>query len=145
MSDLDSLLRGTRDVVSLDELKKKLAGKKSLRVKFGVDPTAPDLHLGHTVPLNALRRFQDAGHAVVLIIGDATAAIGDPSGRSETRPSLSPEAVEKNARTYLAQVFSILDEKKTEVRRNSEWLTPLFRDGFNPAADPRRTLLSLLT
>jgi len=143
-SDLEFLLRGARDVVSREEFQKKLAGKKSLRVKFGVDPTAPDLHLGHTVPLNALRRFQDAGHTAVLIIGDFTAAIGDPSGRSETRPALPPEAVEKNAQTYLSQVFGVLDEKKTEVRRNSEWLTPIFRDSFNPAADPRRTLLSLL-
>ena len=130
--------------MSREELQKKFAGKKSLRVKFGVDPTAPDLHLGHTVPLNALRRFQDAGQTVVLIIGDFTAAIGDPSGRSETRPALSPEAAETNARTYLSQVFGVLDEKKTEVRRNSEWLIPLFRDGFNSQADPRRTLLSLL-
>jgi tyrosyl-tRNA synthetase len=141
-ASVDNMLRGAERVVSREELEKKLAKGKPLRVKLGVDPTAPDLHLGHTVVLNALRRFQDAGHLVVFIVGDYTARIGDPSGRSETRPSLSAEAVSKNAETYLAQVFKILDRERTEVRRNAEWLEPLFR---NESADPRHTLLGVLS
>jgi tyrosyl-tRNA synthetase len=139
---IDKVLRGAQQVVSRPELEAKLKKGKPLRVKLGVDPTAPDLHLGHTVALNALRRFQDAGHVVVFIVGDYTARIGDPSGRSETRPPLSAEAVKKNADTYLAQVFKILDEKKTEVRWNSEWLEPLFR---NDAPQAGNTILGLLS
>lgn len=141
-SSLDAVLRGAHQVVSREDLEKKLAKGKPLRIKLGVDPTAPDLHLGHTVALNALRRFQDAGHLVVFIIGDYTARIGDPSGRSETRPPLSAEAVKKNADTYLSQVFKVLDEKKTEVRWNGTWLEPLFR---NENPDPNHTLLGLLS
>src|SRR5438105_11762841 len=95
---------------------------RPLRVKLGIDPTAPDIHLGHTVVLQKLREFQDAGHVVVLIIGDYTARVGDPSGRSKTRPVLAPEEIEHNAETYQHQAFSILDPERTEVRRNSEWL-----------------------
>jgi tyrosyl-tRNA synthetase len=141
-SPLDRLLRGIQQVISRDELQSKLNRGKPLRIKLGVDPTAPDLHLGHTVTLNKLRQFQDLGHTVVFILGDYTARIGDPSGRSETRPPMSPEDVEKNGRTYLEQVFKILDEKKTEVRRNAEWLVPLFA---NQNKDPRHSLLGVLS
>ena len=96
-----------------------------LRVKLGVDPTAPDLHLGHAVPLRKLRQFQDLGHTVVLIIGDFTALIGDPSGRNTTRPPLTREQIDANAQTYIDQAFQILDPDATELRRNSEWLGAL--------------------
>jgi tyrosyl-tRNA synthetase len=105
----------------MDELAARLGQGRPLRVKLGVDPTAPDIHLGHTVALTKLRQCQDIGHQAVLIIGDYTARIGDPSGRSATRPPLSPEDVERFALTYEAQVFKILDRSRTEVRRNSEW------------------------
>ena len=95
---------------------------RPLRVKLGIDPTAPDIHLGHTVVLQKLREFQDAGHTVVLIIGDFTARIGDPSGRSALRPVLEPEEIDRNSRTFQEQAFKVLDEGRTEVRRNSEWL-----------------------
>lgn len=114
------------DLISGDELKKKLetAAKEGrrLRIKYGADPSAPDIHLGHVVGLNKLREFQDAGHTVVFIIGDFTGMIGDPSGKSATRPALSREQVAANAESYKEQVFKILDPKKTEVRFNSEWL-----------------------
>jgi len=116
---------GTADIVPADDLRKKLAEERPLRVKLGVDPTAPDLHLGHAVPLRKLRQFQDLGHTVVLIIGDFTALIGDPSGRSSTRPALSREQIEENAQTYIDQAYKILDPARTEQRRNSEWLAPL--------------------
>jgi tyrosyl-tRNA synthetase len=114
------------DLISADELKKKLAAAKKenrgLRIKYGADPSAPDIHLGHVVGLNKLREFQDAGHTVVFIIGDFTGMIGDPSGKSATRPALSREQVAANAESYKQQVFKILDPEKTEVRFNSEWL-----------------------
>ena len=116
------IAEGVVDLISEEELEKQLASKKSLRIKYGADPSAPDLHLGHTVPLRKLRAFQDLGHKVVFIIGDFTARIGDPTQRSETRPMLSPKQVKKNAESYQKQVFKILDRKKTEVRYNSEWL-----------------------
>lgn len=141
MTDLSLLLRGTVKVFSRAELEERLAAGRPLRVKLGVDPTAPDLHLGHTVVLTKLRQFQQAGHHIVFIIGDATARVGDPSGRSETRPPLDADAVKANARTYLAQVFKILDEKKTEVRWNSEWLLPLFA---NTDPDPSKRLMSIM-
>jgi tyrosyl-tRNA synthetase len=100
----------------------RLERGESLRVKLGLDPTAPDLHVGHLVPLDVLREFQDDGHTVVLIVGDFTAMIGDPSGRSETRPILTREQVDAAARTYLEQIHLVLDRKRLEVRRNSEWL-----------------------
>jgi tyrosyl-tRNA synthetase len=113
------------DVVVRAELEKKLAEGKKLRVKIGMDPTAPDLHLGHAVALRLLKRFQDAGHAVVFIIGDYTARIGDPSGKSKTRPQLDTAAIEANAKTYFKQVGRVLDIKKTEVHFNGEWLSKL--------------------
>jgi len=104
-----------------EHLRKELASGRKLRVKFGIDPTAPDLHLGHTVPLRKLRAFQDFGHQAVLIIGDFTATIGDPSGRSEQRKQLSKEEVEKNLKTYLAQAKKVLNLDKVEIYYNSEW------------------------
>ena len=116
---------GTADIVPAAALRDKLASGAPLTVKLGVDPTAPDLHLGHAVPLRKLRQFQDLGHTVVLIIGDFTALIGDPSGRSSTRPALTPEEIEANAATYIEQAFKILDPTKTVMRHNSEWLGEL--------------------
>jgi tyrosyl-tRNA synthetase len=105
-----------------DHLRSRLERGDTLRVKLGLDPTAPDLHVGHLVVLDALRSFQDDGHVVVLIVGDYTALIGDPSGRSETRPVLSREQIDANAQTYLDQIYLVLDRKRTEVHSNSEWL-----------------------
>lgn len=123
---LDFLTARHVDLFSADELKKKLeiAAKegRGLRIKYGADPSAPDIHLGHVVGLNKLREFQDMGHTVVFIIGDFTGMIGDPSGKSATRPALSKEQVLENAESYKKQVFKILDPEKTEVRFNSEWL-----------------------
>jgi len=123
---LDYLKKGVAEVIPEDELKQKLANSvktgKPLRVYLGVDPTAPDIHLGHTVVLRKLKHFQDMGHTAIFLIGDFSAMIGDPTGRSETRPPLSREEVQANAETYLAQVYKILDKDKTEVRYNSEWL-----------------------
>jgi len=120
------LKKGSAEIIREDELKAKLelSGKtgKPLRVYLGVDPTAPDLHLGHTVVLRKLKHFQDMGHTAIFLIGDFSAMIGDPTGQSETRPPLSREQVDANAKTYLAQVYKILDRAKTEVRYNSEWL-----------------------
>lgn len=113
---------GISDLVPEADLVTRLDGGRPLRVKLGVDPTAPDLHLGHAVPLRKLRQFQDLGHVVVLIIGDFTALIGDPSGRNSTRPPLSIDQIEANARTYVDQAFRIIDPERTELRRNSEWL-----------------------
>jgi tyrosyl-tRNA synthetase len=120
------LKKGVAEIIPEDELKQKLTNSvktgKPLRVYLGVDPTAPDIHLGHTVVLRKLKHFQDMGHTAIFLIGDFSAMIGDPTGRSETRPPLSREEVEVNAQTYLAQVYKILDKDKTEVRYNSEWL-----------------------
>jgi tyrosyl-tRNA synthetase len=116
---------GIADLVPASDMVRKLAKGTPLRIKLGVDPTAPDLHLGHAVPLRKLRQFQDLGHTVVLIIGDFTALIGDPSGRNSTRPPLTAEQIDVNAETYVAQAFKILDADKTELRRNSDWLGPL--------------------
>ena len=120
------------DCLPADDFEKKLALNRPLRVKLGVDPTAPDIHLGHTVALGKLREFQEAGHTAVLIIGDWTARVGDPSGRSATRPMLTADEIEANGATYQEQAFTILDRERTEVRRNGEWfaemgLEPLFR------------------
>lgn len=128
---IDDLRVGAVEVLPDGALEAKLAlaerEQRPLRIKLGVDPTAPDLHLGHTVVLNKLRQFQDAGHVAVLIIGDYTARIGDPSGRSKTRPRLDPAVIDANARTYQEQAFLILDDDpaKLEVRYNGEWLAPL--------------------
>lgn len=126
---------GVDVIVPAEALKSKLASGRPLVVKLGVDPTAPDLHLGHAVPLRKLRQFQDLGHRVVLIIGDFTALIGDPSGRNTTRPPLSSETVEANARTYVEQAFKILDPGRTVMLRNSAWLASLgFADVLRLAA-----------
>ncbi len=126
---IDQISKGTEDILVKEELEKLLLvstkNHKSLKIKLGLDPTAPDIHLGHTVVLNKLRQFQDLGHDAILIIGDYTARIGDPSGRSALRPSLSPEIIEENAKTYMIQAFKILDDKKTKVLKNSSWLEPL--------------------
>ena len=114
--------QGTVDLISDEELLTKLRDKKTLRIKYGADPSAPDLHLGHTVPLRKLRQLQDLGHQVVFVVGDFTARVGDPSGQSETRRTINQDEVSKNAETYEEQVFGILDWSKTEVRYNSEWL-----------------------
>lgn len=116
---------GTADIVPLADLRKKLESGRKLRIKLGVDPTAPDLHLGHAVPLRKLRQFQDLGHQVVLIIGDFTALIGDPSGRSSTRPALTREQIDAHATTYIEQAYKILDPARTEMVRNSDWLGKL--------------------
>jgi tyrosyl-tRNA synthetase len=123
---LSLLKKGVAETIRDEELKSKLENSfktgKPLRVYLGVDPTAPDIHLGHTVVLRKLKHFQDLGHVAIFLIGDFSAMIGDPTGVSETRPPLTPEQVDSNARTYLAQVYKILDPQKTEVRYNSEWL-----------------------
>lgn len=133
---IDQLLsRRVAEAVVLDSLRKKLESGKRLRVKLGVDPTAPDLHLGHTVPLKKLREFQDLGHQVVLIIGDYTARVGDPTGKSKTRPMLSEDDVKKNAETYLAQAGKVLDVSKLEIRWNGEWFSKMdFNDLLKLAA-----------
>ncbi|OOW68747.1 tyrosine--tRNA ligase [Xanthomonas axonopodis pv. melhusii] len=113
--------RGAEEILKLDQLQARLATGKPLRVKAGFDPTAPDLHLGHTVLLNKMRQFQQLGHQVIFLIGDFTGMIGDPSGKNATRKALSREDVLANARTYEEQVFKILDRERTEVRFNSEW------------------------
>ena len=118
---LEILCRGCAEVINREELSKKLAAGRPLRVKLGVDPTAPDIHFGHTVGLQKLRQFQDFGHHAVLIIGDFTAMIGDPSGRSATRPQLTHDEVLANAKTYQEQAFKVLDEPKTEVVFNGGW------------------------
>ncbi len=132
--DLKKLLRNCVQVINEDELREKLIryykGGKALKAKLGLDPTAPDIHLGHTIVLNKLRDFQDLGHEVILIIGDFTGMIGDPSGRSLTRKPLSSEEIEKNAETYRNQVFKILDPDKTIVEYNSKWHKTLGSDGF---------------
>jgi tyrosyl-tRNA synthetase len=126
---LKSLKRGTIDLISEEELEGKLRRakkeKRALRVKAGFDPTAPDLHLGHTVLIQKMKHFQEAGHQVVFLIGDFTGMIGDPSGKVETRKPLTREDVERNAQTYRKQIFKILDPDRTEIRFNSEWLSPL--------------------
>jgi tyrosyl-tRNA synthetase len=130
---LEVIADGTVEVINADELKAKLARSLEtgvpLRAKLGADPTAPDIHLGHSVVLKKLREIQDLGHEVVFLVGDFTALIGDPSGRSKTRPSLSPEEVEANAETYREQAFKILDPEKTIIDHNSRWAGPMtFRD-----------------
>ena len=118
---LELIARGSDEILKREDLEARLASGRPLRVKAGFDPTAPDLHLGHTVLLNKLRQFQDLGHTVVFLVGDFTGMIGDPSGKSATRPPLSREDVLANAETYKAQVFKVLDPERTEVRFNSEW------------------------
>src|SRR6201993_1043501 len=126
---LDLITKGAAEIVPLEALKeritKSIATGKPMRIKAGFDPTAPDLHLGHTVLLRKLKHFQDLGHTVIFLIGDSTALIGDPTGRNVTRKPLTREEIEANAETYKEQVFRILDPQKTEVRYNSEWLDKL--------------------
>lgn len=121
---INFLTRGCVDVVSKADLAKKLESGKTLKVKLGCDPTSPDLHLGHSVALSLMRRFQDLGHKGILVIGDFTASVGDPSGRDSTRPVLPREQILANAKTYTEQAFKVLDPAKTEVRFNGEWLNP---------------------
>ena len=129
-SELALLLRGVEEIVPEKEFHKKLDEKRPLRVKLGFDPTAPDLHLGHTVILNKLKLFQDLGHQVIFLIGDFTGLVGDPSGVNETRPVLTEKEIKENAKTYERQVFKILDKKKTEIRFNSEWMNQFSPEDF---------------
>ena len=124
------IARGTDEITKLDELEERLELGRPLRVKVGFDPSAPDLHIGHTVVINKMRQFQDLGHTVIFLIGDFTGLIGDPTGKNATRKPLTPEQVQENAETYAKQVFKILDPDKTEVRFNSEWLNQLGSDGM---------------
>lgn len=126
---LEILKRGTSEILSEEELLEKLKTKKVLKVKAGFDPTSPDLHLGHTVLLNKLKQFQDLGHEVQFLVGDFTAKIGDPSGRSATRPPLSDEQIAVNVKTYTDQAFKILDRDKTKIYYNGEWLNALGVEG----------------
>jgi tyrosyl-tRNA synthetase len=122
--------RGADELIVEEELAKKLASGRKLRIKLGLDPTAPDLHLGHTVVINKLRDFQQLGHQVQFLIGDFTGMIGDPTGKNQTRPPLTREEIEKNAKTYKDQVFKILDPEKTQVLYNSEWSDKLGAEGI---------------
>ncbi|TAL45658.1 MAG: tyrosine--tRNA ligase, partial [Methylovulum sp.] len=122
---LAQLLRGVDEVLVEQELIKKLAEGRPLRIKAGFDPTAPDLHLGHTVLINKLKQFQDLGHEVLFLIGDFTGMIGDPTGKNVTRKPLTREAVLANAQTYQEQIFKILDSDKTQVMFNSTWMNAL--------------------
>ena len=133
------LTKGAAEIIPLDDLKSRLEASRAsgtpLRIKAGFDPTAPDLHLGHTVLIRKLRHFQQLGHTVIFLIGDSTALIGDPTGKSVTRPALTQAEIDRNAETYKHQVFKILDPEKTEVRYNSEWLAGLtFADMIRLAA-----------
>jgi tyrosyl-tRNA synthetase len=134
MKDIEQALgliaRGTDEITKPEELEQRLKLGRPLRVKVGFDPSAPDLHLGHTVIINKMRQFQDLGHTVIFLIGDFTGMIGDPTGKSATRKPLTPEQVQENAATYARQVYRILDEEKTEVRFNSEWLDALGSAGM---------------
>src|SRR5579872_151190 len=120
-AQLAQLCAGTAQVVPQDEFLKKLSSGKKLKIKLGMDPTSPDLHLGHAVVLSKMKQFQDLGHEVIFLIGDFTARIGDPTGRSKTRPPLTEKEIEHNTKTYFDQVSRILDPKKITVRYNSEW------------------------
>ena len=127
------LTRNAVDALPEGELERQLSKGRPLRVKLGVDPTTPDIHLGHTVVLRKLREFQDLGHQVVLIVGDYTARVGDPSGRSSIRPQADPAEIDANARTYEEQAFKVLDRSRTEVRRNGEWLDMAMENLFRLA------------
>ena len=127
---LEIIKRGADEILVLSEFEEKIKTGKKLKIKAGFDPTAPDLHLGHTVLLNKLRQFQDLGHEVIFLIGDFTGMIGDPTGKNTTRPPLTEAEVQENAKTYQAQVFKILDKNKTQVVFNSSWLKALGADGM---------------
>jgi tyrosyl-tRNA synthetase len=128
--DFDYLTKGCVDVVTAEALKAKLAEGRPLTVKVGFDPTAPDIHLGHTVLMRKMKHFQDLGHRVVFLIGDFTGMIGDPTGKSKTRPPLTRDDIERNAETYKQQAFKILDPERTEIRFNSEWFAALGAEGL---------------
>ena len=119
------ILKGVDEIIGLEELREKLQQGKSLTVKLGLDPSAPDIHLGHTVVLRKLKQLQDLGHKIVIVIGDFTGKIGDPTGKSQARKALTTEQVLENAKTYEIQIFKVLDKNKTEVRFNSEWLSKM--------------------
>ncbi|MBI4123995.1 MAG: tyrosine--tRNA ligase, partial [Betaproteobacteria bacterium] len=127
---IQTIRRGADELIVAEELAKKLASGRKLRVKLGLDPTAPDLHLGHTVVINKLRHFQELGHQVQFLIGDFTGMIGDPSGRNQTRPPLTKEEILQNAKTYQQQVFKILDPERTQILFNSEWSNQLGAEGM---------------
>ena len=129
-TDIEVIRRGADELIVEEDLSRKLAKGKPLRVKAGFDPTAPDLHLGHTVVLNKMKQFQDLGHHVMFLIGDFTGMIGDPSGRNATRPPLTPEQIAENAETYKAQVFKVLDADRTEICFNSTWCNQLGASGM---------------
>ena len=128
--NLNLIKRGIDELISEEELLAKLQSKKPLIVKAGFDPTAPDLHLGHTVLINKLRHFQQLGHQIIFLIGDFTGMIGDPSGKNKTRPALDEAEIKENAKSYKKQVFKILDPKLTDVRFNSEWSNKLGAEGI---------------
>lgn len=138
-NDLQTVLRGCDELLVQSEFAVKLQNSRNtgtpLRIKLGLDPTAPDIHLGHTVVLNKMRQLQDMGHNVIFLIGDFTSMIGDPSGRNATRPPLTREQIEVNAKTYYEQASKVLDPSRTEVRYNSEWCDPL-RPRHDPAGFP---------
>jgi len=140
---IQTIRRGADELIVEEELAKKLASGRKLRVKLGLDPTAPDLHLGHTVVINKLRDFQQLGHQVQFLIGDFTGMIGDPTGKNQTRPPLTREEIEKNAKTYQEQVFKILDPEKTQVLYNSDWSDKLGAEGMIRLAS-RYTVARLL-
>jgi tyrosyl-tRNA synthetase len=127
---LELISRGTEEIIKVEDLQKKLESGKTLRIKVGFDPTAPDLHIGHTVIINKMRQFQDLGHEVTFLIGDFTGMIGDPTGKNVTRKPLTKEEVKENAETYATQVFKVLDREKTKIRFNSEWMNKLGSEGM---------------
>ena len=137
---LDFLRKGTTEIIREEELRAKLEKSaktgKPLRVKLGADPTAPDIHLGHTVVIRKLRAFQELGHTVIFLIGDFTGLIGDPSGKSATRPQLTRAEINENAETYKRQIFKLLDPEKTEIRFNSEWMDKLGSARVTMRVDP---------
>ena len=140
---IQTIRRGADELIVEEELAKKLASGRKLRIKLGLDPTAPDLHLGHTVVINKLRDFQNLGHQVQFLIGDFTGMIGDPTGKNQTRPPLTREEIERNAKTYQEQVFKILDPDKTQILFNSEWSDKLGAEGMIRLA-ARYTVAQLL-
>jgi tyrosyl-tRNA synthetase len=127
---LELISRGTEEIIKVEDLQNKLETGRTLRIKVGFDPTAPDLHIGHTVIINKMRQFQDLGHEVTFLIGDFTGMIGDPTGKNVTRKPLTKEEVKENAETYATQVFKVLDREKTKIRFNSEWMTELGSEGM---------------
>jgi len=127
---LELIARGTEEIIKVEDLQQKLESGKPLQIKVGFDPTAPDLHIGHTVVINKMRQFQDLGHEVTFVIGDFTGMIGDPTGKSATRKPLTAEQIKENAETYATQVFKVLDRDKTRIRFNSEWISKLGSEGM---------------